>query len=117
MPEEQDTTAAMMRAYARNAATLEQMADKARRTGRKVNGYTAAELEAFAASSWAASLAHQAPERCECGAVGVHPFPIGGGWALACDDCRALAEMDAAVGMPGAAPADWAAWAVEARGR
>lgn len=38
-------------------------------------------------------------ERCECGAVGVHPYPIGGGWAFACDDCKAssLVGVDGAV--------------------
>ena len=28
------------------------------------------------------------PEPCECGAPGLHPYPIGGGWALACDRCK-----------------------------
>ena len=27
-------------------------------------------------------------QRCECGAVGRHPYPIGGGWAFACDECK-----------------------------
>jgi len=56
--------------------------------------------------------------RCECGADGVHPFPIGGGWALACDECREASIMDAAVGMPGegADGATWETWRVAAFG-
>lgn len=50
--------------------------------------------------------------QCECGAAGRHPYPIGGGWAFACDACRAAAEMDAAVGMPGEGipPEVWQDW-------
>ena len=54
---------------------------------------------------------------CDCGQVGLHPYPIGGGWALACDDCKADSIMDAATGMPGegANEATWAAWAEGAK--
>lgn len=57
-------------------------------------------------------------ERCECGAPGLHPYPIGGGWALSCDDCKAAAIMDAAVGMPdeGADAAQWDEWHAAAFG-
>lgn len=39
---------AIQRQYARNAAQLRQMADKAQRTGRKVNGYTFEQLTVLA---------------------------------------------------------------------
>lgn len=59
------------------------------------------------------------PERCECGKPGKHPYPIGGGWALACDACRAASEQDAATEMPGEGiPAEtWDRWLAEAFGR
>jgi hypothetical protein len=52
-------------------------------------------------------------EPCECGAVGVHPYPIGGGWALACDGCRAGSERDAG---DGASRETWEQWRRDAAG-
>lgn len=43
------TTAQVGKQFAANAAQLQAMAKKAKQTGRKVNGYTAAELAAHAA--------------------------------------------------------------------
>lgn len=55
---------------------------------------------------------------CECGAAGIHPYPVAGTfhragdsrgqWALACDDCkRAMMSGDTAE----SAPDDWDVWA------
>lgn len=57
-------------------------------------------------------------EACDCGGIGRHPFPVGGGWGLACDDCKAASEQEAATGMPGegATPEQWRAWARDAFG-
>ncbi len=46
------------RLMARNAAGLAQMADKAKRTGRKCNGYTESELRTSAAQYAQASQSH-----------------------------------------------------------
>lgn len=50
---------------------------------------------------------------CECGEPGRHPYPIGGGWAWACDVCKAaslaLPDDDAPFGP--ATEADWDRWA------
>lgn len=43
------TTNAVRRQFAANAAQTARMADKARTTGRKVNGYTLAQLETITA--------------------------------------------------------------------
>lgn len=59
---------------------------------------------------------------CECGELihpdKGHPYPVGGGWGLACDDCRAASEQDAATEMPGEGvpPETWEAWAKAAYG-
>jgi hypothetical protein len=53
-------------------------------------------------------------EPCECGAVGVHPYPIGGGWALACGECRAASIADA--GAEGADRETWEQWRRDAEG-
>lgn len=45
------TEAQVRRQFARNAQQLSQMAAKAETTGRKVNGYTAAQLRAAAAQA------------------------------------------------------------------
>lgn len=56
---------------------------------------------------------------CECGQPGAHPYPIGGGWAWACDDCRAGAEQDCATQPPGegVAPETWEHWRRNALGK
>ncbi len=58
------------------------------------------------------------PEACECGQPGKHPYPIGGGWALACDECRKASEQDAATQPPGEGvpPDKWDAWHAAAIG-
>ncbi len=50
-------------------------------------------------------------DRCECGKPGRHPYPVGGGWALACPDCKAES-----VAANEARPAAWAQWERDARG-
>lgn len=63
-------------------------------------------------------------EMCDgCGARGVHPYPIFGGWAFACNDCKRKAEsLAASCTIPasereplnddqGATPQEWAEWA------
>ena len=58
-------------------------------------------------------------EPCECGNPGRHPYPIGGAWALACDECKEAAIQEAAVGMPGegATAEEWTDWHLAATGK
>jgi hypothetical protein len=55
-------------------------------------------------------------QTCECGAPGRHPYPIGGGWAWACDDCKAESLSRSAADDPFGlrTEADWDRWAAEA---
>lgn len=50
-------------------------------------------------------------DRRECGGNGVHPSPIGGGWALACDACKTASptEPQGDTGEP-LTEDDWRAW-------
>jgi hypothetical protein len=52
-------------------------------------------------------------EACECGKPGLHPYPIGGGWGWACDDCKAesLKQTDVDDPFGPVTEADWARWA------
>ena len=56
-------------------------------------------------------------EWCECGAIGIHPVPIGGGWSVACDDCKA-ASLVAPQGDDDRplTEADWEQWRRDAPG-
>lgn len=54
-------------------------------------------------------LDRQERTRCECGAPGRWPYPIGGGVAYACDDCRKLSEASA--DPESAGTEDWDRWA------
>jgi len=51
---------------------------------------------------------------CECGRPGRHPYPIGGGWAWACDDCKAASLLstdgDDVFGRR-LTESDWSGWA------
>lgn len=50
---------------------------------------------------------------CECGGLGKHPYPIGGGWAWACDDCKAASLVRGGGDDPfgPTTAADWDRWA------
>jgi hypothetical protein len=46
---------------------------------------------------------------CECGRHGAHPYPIGGGWAMACNKCRRES-----IELHHTTSEDWTTWAREA---